>query len=453
MNKDERFKLFFSWIQGFDIRLLQNEDDVETKFILPLLSKLGYPEDCRRGKFPVKTYAPGKGKRGKYPEIDQIYFSVSESDKQNRETSLVIVEAKSPNKSEKLFEKDIEQARFYGNHLEPVFLILTDGCSLRVLKRRLFHENEIVFSIKVYDLKKESIAQDFYNQLNFDVAKHVKENVENVLLHEQYTRVENVLSFNPAIREILEKGDFEDSCFIEEKRLLITKPKVALECELPKAFEDFKCRIFFSNVTRRGLKLELNRSDILGTLFLGLDTPPDWQSRLFIRGLDGNDAYKIRLAQMETVLSKTEIQDLCVCVDILGRELKRIINEIDDAFESWDFRPTKVEGIPGFHLLSVTPQLWLLMKQFANKHDFTKGRSKWHIFHKNGQLIRISVRGQEHAILWPRQNQEYGGVATSPREVDVIFTDASWLTYREEKDFLNWKECVGPMGLWSVKYT
>jgi hypothetical protein len=49
----ESIKKFIRWVQGFDHHLLQNEDDVKEKFILPMFGYLCYPEKCYR-EYPLK---------------------------------------------------------------------------------------------------------------------------------------------------------------------------------------------------------------------------------------------------------------------------------------------------------------------------------------------------------------------------------------------------------------
>jgi hypothetical protein len=118
VEKTDQFVLLTNWLSTFDLNLLQNEDDVETKFILPFFRYLGYADAYRRGKYPIDIYQPGKGKRGRKPEIDQIYFSENDITKQNPSTSLLLVEAKEPQDSN--LEEAIKQAKFYGNHLTPL---------------------------------------------------------------------------------------------------------------------------------------------------------------------------------------------------------------------------------------------------------------------------------------------------------------------------------------------
>ncbi len=81
MTDHAQIEHFIDWANTFDPSLLQSEDDVETKFVLPFFQHLGYLEEYRRGKYPVDYYQPGKP--GRKPEIDQIYFSTPEPNKQN----------------------------------------------------------------------------------------------------------------------------------------------------------------------------------------------------------------------------------------------------------------------------------------------------------------------------------------------------------------------------------
>lgn len=478
MNKQNQVDSFVNWIQQYNHLSLHNENDVETKFVIPLFQQLSFPDDCRREKFSIKEYKPGT--RGKYPEIDQIYFSVSDPDKQDRDTSLVLIEAKAP--KENLKSKDyIEQAYFYGNYLKPLLLVLTNGYDLIVLKRKQLHDEEIIFDNNVESLKSKTDAETFYNQFNFHIVKQIKDNADNLLRHDQYVRLENILSSYPEIQEILEKGDFKPPYSLEGKWLQIVKPKVAIECELPLAFQNGNCRIEFSDITRRGLTIELEHRDILGTLLFGLNTPPEWETRFFLNKLIEIDGYEVRLGKTETVLSEKETQDLCACVDILGGEFKRTITEAENVLESWDYKPTNVEGIPGFRLLSVKKNLWGLMRRFDREHDEIKGNTEWHIFRPGNTSIGIIKYGQEYAVLWPKDYTEIGPTILTNQEIDIIctFSDSDldirlpnhmdsklninggldFNTFEEgtldsldEGNIYGWMEYVGPNGIWSAKF-
>lgn len=451
MDKKESSQLetFVQWIRSFKNHSLKNEDDVETKFVLPLFRYLGYPEECRRGKFPLKAYSPGKA--GRKPEIDQVYFSVDTSDKQGEDTSLVVVEAKNPTQN---IDEDIFQARFYGDILKPMFLVLTNGLRLKVLKRDRVQGDEIIFDNEIEVLKNGANGTtNFYHQLNFETVKHIKEEyAADVLKHKEYIRIDRILRKYPDIQEILDRGDFKPVDKQQGKVVTFVKPKVAIEYELPMAFERGSCKIEFSSVTRRELKIYLTRKDILGDLLIGLHTPPDWQTRPFINRI-GDNTFEVQVGQTETVLSKAEANDLCSCVDRLGRDYSRILTEAETALETWDYMPMKLESIPGFRLLSVMPNLWHLMKDFAEKFDSSQGRSEWHIFYWQGTAIRISHVSREHAIIWPKKYKEIKGLIFPSQYFDLMCAYSDWqLQAPGSTDLAKWKQSVGPNGIWTARY-
>ncbi len=83
MLSHNQIDLLLSWLNAFDANHLRNEDDVETKFVLPLFQYLGYSDAYRQGKYPIDDYLSEKGKRGrkngivdklleKFPAADQV---------------------------------------------------------------------------------------------------------------------------------------------------------------------------------------------------------------------------------------------------------------------------------------------------------------------------------------------------------------------------------------------
>src|SRR3712207_5328022 len=98
MSNEQRREAFIHWVQAFDDRFLeeQNENEVELKVVLPLLRHLGYPDSCMRSEHSPRGYYPGR--RSGNPRIDKAYFSVDDPARQGPDTSLVIVEAKAPDK-------------------------------------------------------------------------------------------------------------------------------------------------------------------------------------------------------------------------------------------------------------------------------------------------------------------------------------------------------------------
>ncbi len=236
LTDDTRFDQFLAWLQAFDPSLLPNEAEVESKFVVPLFQHLGYPEECRRPQFPLKTYEPGTGKRGRKPSIDQIYFSTSEQKKQGADTSLVIVEAKEPDETH--LNKALEQARFYGYYLNPLFFVVTNAHQLLVIKRHGYRSGEQVFDVALHELQEQATAKQLYRELRFEVVKRLKEQLADDLTHARYVDLMHALDDHPDLRDRLAKGDFERSRMQEGRRLTVVEPKVAVVYDLPLAFGD-----------------------------------------------------------------------------------------------------------------------------------------------------------------------------------------------------------------------
>jgi hypothetical protein len=176
----EQVDAFIGWLSTIDPNSL-SEDDVETNFVFPLFGFLGYPNTCRRGKYPVNDYQPGKGKGGREPEIDQIYFSVSKRKEQGPDTSLVLVEAKKPQVHD--LGEAIRQAKYYGYHLTPIFLVITNGRQLIILKRQRFRGEEVVFDDSVQALLDRTRVLEIYQQLQFELVKQLKKEGTDTLAH------------------------------------------------------------------------------------------------------------------------------------------------------------------------------------------------------------------------------------------------------------------------------
>jgi hypothetical protein len=420
---------------------------VETKVVLPLFQHLGYPENNRRGKYPLKNYSPGK--QGRKPEIDQVYFAAA-SDKpaeQNADTALVIVEAKEPQIAD--LEDAIQQARFYGEHLTPPFLVVTNGHRLVVLKRRRFRGDELVLDMAIDDLKDEVQLIGLYDQLNFDIVKHVKVHTEDVVTHEQYVRLERGLRRYPDLQALLDKDDFKPSLTREDNRLTVVHPKVAIVCELPVGFGEGSCKIEFSNIKLGGLSIYLDHRTILRELMIGLHTQPHWHLRHFLSQV--GETFEARLGQTKVLLSEVEARDLCKCVDEVCQEYKQEIVATETTLETWNFYPTQVEDIRGFHLLSVKQWLWDLMQKFSWEFDWSKGDSEWHMFDAMHMGLRIDhKKTHTHAYIWPKVDNYH----KSHGYIELVYEIPTWLLKSAlYNNVTSWSQVVGPRGIWTASYT
>jgi hypothetical protein len=435
---------FLDWLKSFDHHLLYNEDDVESKFVLPLFHHLGYPDTNRRGKYPLDIYTPGRP--GRKPEIDQVYFGTSDPGQQNANTSLVIIEAKEPGKAN--LAQDVAQAQFYGAHLKPLLLVVTNGYHLKVLKRHRHRDEESIFDGTIEELQGKETAVSLFSQLSFETVKHLKEVGANELTHFQYAQLDQALRCYPDLVNILEKGDFRALVTREGNRVTVVRPKAAIVCELPIAFDEGSCEIEFSNITLRGLKIYLSHNEILGNLMTGLHTPLSWSARRFLQPVTKN-TFQACFGHTTAILSGEEANDLCACVDDVCQEYKEIITTADTLLETWNYEPDQYLDIRGFRLCSVKQWLWELMKRFAEEFDCTHGKSEWHLFEPGNSAIRIGPSGVDRPCIWPKVDINVGLDLLPNGYIDLLYDIGIPVRLREER----WQHDVGPRGLWTARYT
>lgn len=443
----ESIKEFIRWIQAFEYRLLQNEDDVAKKLILPMFQYLGYPEKCRYDKYSLKIH--NLENQVKNSEIEQIYFYTDEVESQNADATLILIQAQKPKKPN--LNEALEQAKFYSLHLKPLFFIVTNGYHLQVFQCLRFHWEELVIDITIDALKNPNIAWEFYKQLNYDFVRSINKSGAEIISLTKYRLIEKALIGLPNLQKVLEKGDFRPANSRENNCLIVVQPKVAIECNLPKAFVEGNCVIEFSSVILRGLKISLNHEYILGKFMTGMNTQPHWGCRSFLKQLD-EKAFEVYLGQTTLVLSDLETADLCLCIDAVCQEYQKTIIDFENALETWNFEFIEVSGVRGFYLFSVEQSLWDLMRQFADEFDYAQGKSEWHIFHQENISIRVSRGIRDHVFILPK----YGGQFPlfPNNQINLIYElNDVHLQYLERGEITYWEQDIGPRGTWTAKYT
>lgn len=449
-GRPEDFEKFLDWIQTCVALQLMNEADVETKFVLPLFLSLGYPDGCRHGQYSLKgMYEPGK--RGSKPKIDQIYFSTTERNEQNPDTALVIVEAKASDVAD--LDAAADQARFYGDRMTPLMLVVTNGRRFQVIKRHRFRGEEIIVDTDIAGLGQDATASLVFEQLHFTVLTRLKKQLIDPVSHAQYVHIVRSMERQPDLEAQLARGDFVPNRIQEGRRLTIVTPKVAVECDLPLAYGDGSSRISFSSLLLRGLTCHLTHRQILESLVTGLDTAAAWGTRRFLRKGEGDD-YVAQLGQTSVVLTPTEAAELCRCVDAVGSAYRDIIVAAEETLKTWDYL---LSSLPGYHmhafeLVDVEPWLWERMHHFARDFDFLEGTSPWHIFDANNVGFRVMTgRDVESAQLYPH----FGPPELPRRDVEVLYCidEDGYLAALDEDAGLSWKQRVGPKGRWTAQYT
>ncbi|MEH1769467.1 MAG: hypothetical protein V7L27_20745 [Nostoc sp.] len=271
------------------------------------------------------------------------------------------------------------------------------------------------------------------------------------LIHTRYNLIEKIIRHHLDLQDILEEYDFEPSIMREGYHLVVVKPKVAIACNLPKNFSEGNCQIEFSSILFKYLKIHLNHQDILGQLMTGLHTQPCWGCRRFLKQLDENN-FQVNLGQATIILSNLEVTELCLCIDEVCQEYKSLIIEFENALETWDFEFAKLSENRGFVLFSVIQELWELMQQFANEFDYTKGKSEWHLFHRENRSIRVSQGIRDHTFIFPKLDSD---LSLSPQNQIHIIYELNHLNLQsiETEKFSLWQQDIGIRGTWTARYT
>jgi len=120
-----------------------NEASVETRLVIPLLHVLGYNDNDIAPKYPIKFQ---EGRKGRNPEADFVVFNGSPH---NEDTSLIVIEAKTPNES---FNDAKAQAESYARNVLAPFLLLTDGNKLEIWQLQPTQTSECVLTTSIEKL-------------------------------------------------------------------------------------------------------------------------------------------------------------------------------------------------------------------------------------------------------------------------------------------------------------
>lgn len=152
------------WFDEVQKKQFRTEKEVENKFILPLLNRLGYNEDDRYDGMIVSA---AHGSKSTKLEVD---FALFNSENENLEGQpLLVVEAK---KEDRLYkqvelEKAQKQVKSYAIWLSCHFGLVTDSKDIQVI--------DLFPSIKgmkvIFNCKRENLKENFH-QLYKLISKH-----------------------------------------------------------------------------------------------------------------------------------------------------------------------------------------------------------------------------------------------------------------------------------------
>jgi hypothetical protein len=141
-------------LEGIISKQFNTEKEVEIRFVLPLLSLLGYTEEDRADGYPVEIY---EGVRKSLKEADFVLFDGKNRAKDN---ALLVIEAKTVGKK---LEKYVPQARSYAMWLGTPYYLVTNGDDIKV-----FHFRSAISSdIEVFNSKRQDLVVTFDNLFRY----------------------------------------------------------------------------------------------------------------------------------------------------------------------------------------------------------------------------------------------------------------------------------------------
>ncbi|MDK9717053.1 MAG: type I restriction enzyme HsdR N-terminal domain-containing protein [Trichlorobacter sp.] len=154
------------WFDAVKTKNFRTEKEVETKFIIPLLARLGYSEDDRYDAMPVTA---ANGSRQTILEIDFAVFNNEVESLKNQ--VLLTVEAKREDKFKKPTElvKAKNQAKSYALWTGCSYCLVTDGKTIVVseLARSHVQNDRQLFCCTKEELKER--FQELFNLISKDV--------------------------------------------------------------------------------------------------------------------------------------------------------------------------------------------------------------------------------------------------------------------------------------------
>ena len=172
------------WATITSVSPRSNEADVELQIVLPLLYALGFSTEDIGSKVPVQF---NKGtKLGRPFEADFVAYSAVPHD---RNTSLLVIEAKAPGKS---LDEARKQGESYASALHAPALLLTDGISLEVWQIQPTLENKKIFECALSCIKTQR------GKLEQVIGKNALIAHAATLAHKKLTTTSNLFAYESA---------------------------------------------------------------------------------------------------------------------------------------------------------------------------------------------------------------------------------------------------------------
>lgn len=151
-----------TWLTTIPSKTFNSEKEVEIRFVLPLLERLGYSEEDRADGYPVEQVV---GVRKTKTEADFVLFNGLN---RSKDSALLVVEAKNIGKK---ITDHIGQARSYAMFLGTPYFLITNGDDIRVF----LYRSPIESDVEVFKSTRHDICSTFSALFNLVSKKAVIE--------------------------------------------------------------------------------------------------------------------------------------------------------------------------------------------------------------------------------------------------------------------------------------
>lgn len=141
------------WLSSIASKDFASEKEVEIRFVIPLLERLGYDEDDRADGYPVEQVV---GVRKSRTEADFVLF---DGRNRSRNSALMVVEAKAVGKN---LTDHVHQARSYAMFLGTPYFMVTNANEIRVF----LYRSPIEADVEVYRSSRSDLPKTFSDLFN-----------------------------------------------------------------------------------------------------------------------------------------------------------------------------------------------------------------------------------------------------------------------------------------------
>lgn len=150
------------WVSTIASKTFRSEREVEIRFVLPLLERLGYSEDDRSDGYPVEQVI---GVRRTKTEADFVLF---DGLNRTRDNALLVVEAKKVGKN---LSDHIGQAKSYAMFLGTPYFMVTNGDDIRIF----LYRSPIESDVEVFKSCRKDLSLTFKTMYNIICKRAVVE--------------------------------------------------------------------------------------------------------------------------------------------------------------------------------------------------------------------------------------------------------------------------------------